>query len=71
MVQNCQIEFNNVTIDKDQILPGATSYKAGVEPTLKYSRVIVIWNTVGAAIGVYQQSLKVAKTQKLKSELNY
>ena len=64
LVQNCQIEFDNVIIDQSNLLPGATSYKAAVETTLKYSRIIIIWNTVGAAIGVFQQTLKVAKNRK-------
>jgi alkylation response protein AidB-like acyl-CoA dehydrogenase len=53
-----------VNIDQKNLLPGATSYKAGVETTLKYSRIIIIWNTVGAAIGVFEQTLKIAKNRK-------
>jgi len=45
-------------------LPGATSYKAAVETTLKYSRIIIIWNTVGAAVGVFQHTLRIAKNRK-------
>lgn len=53
LVQNAQIDMKDVKVTQSQFLPGAHSYKTGVEDIIKHSRLIVIWNTVGACIGLY------------------
>lgn len=58
IVQNCQIEFDNVQLPSACLLPGATSYREGVEKVLKHSRIIVIWNAIGGCIGVYKNALR-------------
>lgn len=63
-MQNCQIDFSNVVIPKSNFLPGATSYKLGVEDMLKHSRIIVIWNTIGGCIGVYKNALRYAMERR-------
>ena len=50
--------MKDVKIGKQQFLPGASSYKTGVEDIIKHSRLIVIWNTVGVCIGIYNLAFK-------------
>lgn len=61
MVQNCQIEFKDVRINEKQLMPKAVNYKIGVEKTLQHSRIIVIWNTVGAGIGVFRAAVRALR----------
>ena len=63
MVQNCQIELDKVSIPQSQMLPGASSYKKGVEEVLKHSRVIVIWIAVGGCLGVMRSALAYTKSR--------
>jgi acyl-CoA oxidase len=61
MVQNGQIDFERVEVGKGQLMPGADSYKNGVENVIKHSRLIVIWNTVGGCMGVYNLAYRHLK----------
>ena len=60
--------MQNVKVEKDQMLPGASSYKKGVEDIIKHSRLIVIWNTVGACVGIYNLSLKHIRNMQKRGE---
>lgn len=60
VVQNAQVELKGVKVPPEAMLPGAASYKTGVEATILHSRLIVIWNTVGACLGIYKQALREA-----------
>lgn len=64
IVENCDIVFTDVHIPGRHHLPGATSFKKGVETMLKHTRIIVMWNVVGGCIGVYKAMLKYATTRK-------
>ena len=60
--------MKNVKVEKDQFLPGASSYKKGVEDIIKHSRLIVIWNTVGACVGIYNLALKHIRNMQTRGE---
>lgn len=64
LVQNAQVEFRGVRVPGGNMLPGANSYKTGVEDVIKHSRLIVIWNTVGACMGAFNTALKEAASRK-------
>jgi len=69
MVQNAQIDLKGVKVREEQLLPGADSYKRGVEDVIKHSRLIVIWNTVGACMGVYNLAFKHIKVLKKEGKV--
>lgn len=58
IVQNAQVEFKGVTVPVSMLLPGADSYKTGVENIIKHSRLMIVWNTVGTSLGAFNVALK-------------
>ena len=63
LVQNAQIDLKGVKVKEEQLLSGADSYKSGVEDVIKHNSLIVIWNTVGACMGVYNLAFKHIKKE--------
>lgn len=64
IVQNAQVDFRGVTLPLNSLLPGADSYKTGVEDVIKHSRLMIVWNTVGTSLGAFNVALKEVKVRK-------
>lgn len=64
IVQNAQVEFRGVNLPLDSLLPGADSYKNGVENVIKHSRLMIVWNTIGTSMGAFNVALKEVRARK-------
>lgn len=57
-LQNCQVTYDKVFVPEDNRLPKADKGFGSVNEVLEHSRIFVAWNTVGVALGVYDNVIK-------------
>ncbi|EGR33390.1 hypothetical protein IMG5_054550 [Ichthyophthirius multifiliis] len=64
IVQNCQLNFQNVFIPKENYLVKATDFSKGTSKILLHSRILVCWLAAGIAVGVYDHVIKYISERK-------